>query len=199
MIGDRLVGARALAAAAVAIGVTALTLAPAAAHSELASSDPADGAELASAPRRVVLTFNEDVQETGTAVTVTDSSGARVDDEAGLRVDGVDVVAPLAPDTGSGEYTVAYRVVSADGHVISGTLHFTVTAPKTTSPATTATPSTPSATPAPTATDVTTAAASSDAASGGSSALPWLALTTVVALAGVMLAVVVGRARRGRA
>lgn len=198
MTSHRRALARGLVCVTLALAAFALDAAPASAHSELVSSDPADGAELADPPRQVVLTFNEEIQQTGTAVTVTGPSGTRVDDEQALRVIGSDVVAPMTPD-GAGGYRVAYRAVSADGHVISGTLQFTVALPVSPSPPTTP-ETTSSPTPIQTTTgDVTPAAEAERADGGGSSSLPWLVLVAVVALSAAVLAVVLRRARRGRA
>lgn len=66
-------------------------VAPAGAHADLDSSDPVDGATLASAPRTLTFTFGEDVLEQGNAITLTVvESGDRL--ELGpLTVDGEQV------------------------------------------------------------------------------------------------------------
>lgn len=98
-----------------------------AAHSVLLSTDPADGAALDASPDQVVLTFNEDINQTFASVAVT--SG---DDRTNLVVgepvvEGAVVTAALDGLAG-GSYTVGFRVTSADGHVISGSSGFTVAA-----------------------------------------------------------------------
>jgi len=103
----------------------ALTAAPAGAHDSLVSSDPADGAVLGAPPATVTLEFSGEVIPTGTQVVVTDASGAPVDAGA-PEVAGTQVVAALPADLPAGAYTVAWRVVSSDGHPIEGALGFTL-------------------------------------------------------------------------
>jgi copper transport protein len=121
---------RAAAAAAPAALVALLLLAPmAAAHSNLASSDPRAGARLDAAPSLVTLTMTEPVDPAATKVTVTDSAGHRVDAddlkvEAGphpvLRLD-------LKPGLPDGAYSISWQVLSGtDGHHTVGTVGFAV-------------------------------------------------------------------------
>lgn len=135
---------------------------PAVAHSQLVNSDPPAGASLERAPDAVSLVFSEDVEPQFAAVTVAVGGGDPV--EAPSRVQASEVVAdvPLGvvAATTAGERTgwqVAYRVVSGDGHPVTGTVDFTVA---TAAPATTApTPSTAStATPPQPARDTSTEA-----------------------------------------
>lgn len=104
--------------------------APAAAHAELSSSNPAANASLASGPGELQLEFTEPVDR-GTAVVelldvrqkpVAGVGEVRVADE-GLRV----VVA--VPDLEDGMYVVRYQVLSTvDGHVTGGSFAFQVDA-----------------------------------------------------------------------
>ncbi|GAB2463508.1 hypothetical protein GCM10007967_17270 [Xylanimonas ulmi] len=123
--------ARALSAllvALLAVGAALVGLAaPASAHDRLVSSDPADGTTLDAVPAAVTLTFSEQVLETGTQVVVT-ADGVDVGAQP-AQVDGVTVTAPLPPDAPHGAYQVAWRIVSADGHPVEGSLTFTVAAP----------------------------------------------------------------------
>jgi hypothetical protein len=109
-----------------ALLVLLLGQSPVRAHADLQSSDPADGATLASAPASMAFTFNEDVLDQGNAITLTDvASGARI--EVGpLEVDGRTVSVTWPPASPAGEFRAAYRVVSADGHPIEGSITFTV-------------------------------------------------------------------------
>jgi copper resistance protein C len=105
-----------------------LGAAPALAHSDLRSSDPADGAVLADAPAGISFTFNEELLPQGNAITLTDTaSGERLEVPA-ASVDGDTVSVPWPADAPAGQYRAAYRVVSADGHPIAGTVTFTVEA-----------------------------------------------------------------------
>jgi len=96
---------------------------PASAHASLVRSDPADRSSLATAPTTVRLTFDENVRMPS-VILVTDSAGTSVvQGETSV----VDNVASTRVRTGpSGDFTVAYRVLSADGHPVSGRLSFRV-------------------------------------------------------------------------
>ncbi|KUP96377.1 copper resistance CopC family protein [Thermobifida cellulosilytica] len=101
-------------------------LAPSAqAHNTLISSSPEDGATLDAPPEEVVLTFNADVLEGGNGIVVTGPDGADYADGE-VVVDGSEASVALAPLTVPGEYTIDYRIVSADGHPLSDTLSFTL-------------------------------------------------------------------------
>lgn len=108
-----------LAAVALTLGLAAL---PAAAHSELVSSSPSDGAALDAAPVAVELTFNEEISDAGLQVV---AQGPQGEVPLGTAViTGPQVSVPWPQGQAGGTYTVAYRVVSADGHPINGTLSF---------------------------------------------------------------------------
>jgi len=105
----------------------------ASAHTALTASDPPANATLSTGPSRVSATFNEEIQTTFAAMTVVGPDGnlwSSGDPEVRDSTASV-AVRPLGP---SGTYTVNYRVTSADGHVVSGSWSFTVTAPSTGSP-----------------------------------------------------------------
>lgn len=98
----------------------------ASAHDELISTSPADGSSHATAPTAVGLKFSDTVLALGSEVVVKTAAGA--DWVAGQPViSGSTVTARLRPSGPAGKYTVAWRVVSADGHPISGTFAYTVT------------------------------------------------------------------------
>jgi copper resistance protein C len=102
--------------------------APAFAHTRLQSSDPADGTSLGAGPRRVSLTFNEPMQTGFATVTVIGPDG-RPYQSGEVAANGGTVsigVAPLGP---AGRYEIGYRVVSEDGHPVTGSVAFTLTAP----------------------------------------------------------------------
>ncbi|MVZ91778.1 copper resistance protein CopC [Microbacter sp. ANSKLAB05] len=105
----------------------AVVLAPVAvAHSVLVSIDPEDGSELDTPPDEIVLTFNEEINQSFASVAVTagDDRATRVVGDPSVTGETVTVdVDELEP----GPYTVGYRVTSSDGHVVSGSSVFTVT------------------------------------------------------------------------
>jgi methionine-rich copper-binding protein CopC len=94
------------------------------AHANLVGTDPADGSRLETAPSEVSLTFSENVGNGFVAVTAP--SGERVKTSNVRSLDRV-LSADLAAADERGTYTVAYRIVSADGHPISGEFTFTTT------------------------------------------------------------------------
>ncbi|WP_082521127.1 copper resistance CopC family protein [Rhodococcus sp. Leaf278] len=102
---------------------TALSIAPASAHASLQSSNPAENAVLDAAPDEVTLTFNQSVQQTFATVTVvgSDQSQWAASDPV---VDGSTVTVDLDGLGAAGEYTIGYRVVSGDGHPITGSIPF---------------------------------------------------------------------------
>ncbi|MCS0601595.1 copper resistance protein CopC [Streptomyces sp. LP11] len=100
----------------------------ASAHAALRATDPADGTVLRTAPRHLTLTFTESVG------LLTDSFRI-YDPENHLLRTGPAGHAPGRSDTArvglpartaEGTYTVAWRVVSADSHPVSGALTFSV-------------------------------------------------------------------------
>ncbi len=108
--------------------VTLTAAATAQAHATLESSNPADRSVVAVLPDVVELIFTE-VVGLPADVAVTDPNGASVE---GGEVSVIDRTAsrPIAvSDPQPGTYVIAYRVTSADGHPISGTVTFTLDAP----------------------------------------------------------------------
>jgi copper transport protein len=103
-----------------------LATAPAFAHAQLLSSDPAANAVLAAAPDAVRLMFNEPV--TALRVELIGPDAARTDLTAGTA-SGAMVVIALPVGLAAGTSIVSWRVVSTDGHPIAGTLIFSVGAP----------------------------------------------------------------------
>lgn len=125
--GRRLRRGAALLAAAAAAALLGTAAAPAAlAHDQLISSDPEDGAELDTAPSEILLTFSADIGDGGNAVVVNGPDGTD-HAEGSPEVDGPDATVPVGPLTEAGEYTVAYRMVSSDGHVVEDDFAFTLT------------------------------------------------------------------------
>ena len=120
---------RLLGAVAAVLAVLALLVgaAPANAHATLVSTDPAEGAVVASVPDVVTFTFDEPVNLTADSVRVFDAAGDPVVSSAQAR-DTV-VTADLPDHLDDGTYVVTWRAVSSDGHPISGSLTFSIGAP----------------------------------------------------------------------
>ncbi len=119
---------RRLVAASAALALAVLVVVPggaAFAHEQLLESSPAPNARLDSAPAEASLTFSADVLTIGAVVLVVDGAGTNwaVGD---ARLDGSTVSVTVDPLIPVGGYEVRWRVVSGDGHPISGIIPFTI-------------------------------------------------------------------------
>ncbi|UPK32009.1 CopD family protein [Bradyrhizobium sp. 186] len=103
----------------------------AAAHAALTSVEPASGSLLATAPKAVVLHFNEAV--TPGAIRLIDGAG-RVRDDAAVSASGETVSVAVPPDLPQGTAVVSYRVISQDGHPVGGSVIFSIGMPTATQP-----------------------------------------------------------------
>jgi copper transport protein len=125
--------ARALAGTALVLAIVLGTAGPAAAHAVLLRTAPSPQTTVQDPPEAVRLHFSESVEAAFGAVRVFDVDGKRVDEgKLSTANKGRDVVVPA--ELGGGTYTVTWRVVSTDGHLIRGTFQFYVGAPSTISP-----------------------------------------------------------------
>ena len=135
--GRRLAGRVSLIAVLTALAAVVFA-GPAAAHDVLLSSDPADGSTVQTAPPSVTLTFDQPVQDFEPVVTVTGPDGQSYQ-SGSPTVDSTVVTNAVGPLTAAGEYLIAYRVVSADGHPVVGEVKFQFTgAPAPAAPSETA-------------------------------------------------------------
>ncbi|WGD37927.1 copper resistance CopC family protein [Lysinibacter sp. HNR] len=111
-----------------ALGLVTAPLAvatPAHAHDRLISSQPSDSAQIDAAPENVSLTFSDTILNIGSLIRVTDSAGKDwIDGEPSH--DARLLTQKLLPGAADDTYTVAWRVVSSDGHPISGSFVYTV-------------------------------------------------------------------------
>jgi copper transport protein len=100
----------------------------ASAHAELESTTPERGAVLRAAPERVVFRFSEPVEGSFGAVRVFDAAGERVDEGDAYHPDdrSSEIAVDLRGGLPDGSYTATYRVVSADSHVISSGIVFSI-------------------------------------------------------------------------
>ena len=111
-----------LAAVLLAQGVAA---SPAAAHAELVSTTPGNGERLPVSPAEVTLQFTEGVGLVEDGLELLDGEGevvATPEPEA----DGAVVRWPMPAELPDGQYLVSWRVVSTDGHPITGAFSFGV-------------------------------------------------------------------------
>lgn len=119
------VAAALLTATAIAYGAMVWTAVPAQAHAQLVESTPAHGEALQVPPSDITMLFSEDLLELGGAVLVADSSEESWS-EGDIVYDGPRVKVNMRSGMPDGRYEVRWRVVSADGHPISGVLSFTI-------------------------------------------------------------------------
>ena len=100
---------------------------PAGAHAVLVGSVPPARATLSAPPARVALSFSERLEPAYARVSVWDAAGAQVDlKDAALEPDNGKVLTVSLRPLGPGRYTVRYRVLSVDGHVVESSFPFTV-------------------------------------------------------------------------
>ncbi|MEG3633230.1 copper resistance protein CopC [Micromonospora palythoicola] len=185
------------AALAAALAATALLLgpvSPAYAHNVLRKATPAQDAKLKKAPTRITLEFLQTLNPSFTTITLSDADKQQVT-TGEPEVSGAKGTITIEPPLANGVYTVAYRVVSKDGHPVQGSYKFTVADPTATaepspSPAASEPAPTPSATPSaePTASTSPVASDSSDGPgttallAGGGIVLVLVAAATVLLL-----------------
>jgi copper transport protein len=101
------------------------------AHASLHSTVPADGSTVGEAPKSLSLTFSELVAPLSLRLIRPDGT-ALVIDRFKLR-DGTVEIEPPA-DLGAGTHVLSWRVVSADGHPIGGSVVFSIGAPSAQAP-----------------------------------------------------------------
>ena len=116
-------------AGALLVVLTALfvtvSAAPVQAHAELVSSTPADGARVDRSPPRVQLRFTESVRLIDGGLSLLGPDGTPVD-TPGATARGSTVSWPMPQNLPRGRYLVSWRVISADGHPVSGAFSFGV-------------------------------------------------------------------------
>jgi len=121
---------------------------PAWAHNALAAASPAKKATLKKAPTEVKLRFLQKLDPDYTTITVSDASKQKVATSA-PKVSGQTGTVTFTDTLANGAYTVAYQVVSTDGHTVKGSYEFTVDDPSAVAPSPSPTPVVSSAAPAP--------------------------------------------------
>jgi methionine-rich copper-binding protein CopC len=106
-----------------ALAMLLLLLAPlgAQAHAKLLQATPADGAVLTTAPSSFMLLFDEPARLTSLSI--------QKDNEAPQKIGGLAAAASArwliaAPKLAPGRYTLNYRVLSDDSHIVSGSIQF---------------------------------------------------------------------------
>lgn len=97
------------------------------AHAQLVKSDPAQRAAVRDAPSQVRLWFNERIEGAYATLSVEDASGKPVTDlKPVVPADDPKSLFLLLPALTPGTYTVNYRVLSVDGHIVESSYDFTI-------------------------------------------------------------------------
>ncbi len=96
------------------------------AHASLVSSNPEDGSALSMPPTSVELTFNEELLPDTVEIAVTTEAAGLITGIEFTTV-GPTVQVPWPQNLPNDTYKVAYRVVSNDGHPITGSISFSYT------------------------------------------------------------------------
>ena len=158
-------------------------MAPAAyAHDQVQSTLPADGEHVDTAPSAITITFTDEILELGAIVMVVDEE-ERNWAEGEMGLDGPQATQAVEPGMPDGAYEVRWRVVSADGHPVSGAFAFAVgdaVLPEAGSDAATSEPSHDDSGAEP-------AASGDDAESGAGTGLPLAVVGLTGALGGLAL------------
>jgi copper resistance protein C len=146
----------------------------ASAHNSLIDSNPKNEATTDTGPAEVSLTFDLPVRagEGLNSIAVTGPDGKSRWEAGPATVDSTVVTAPVRELGPKGVYTIGYRVMSADGHPVTGKLTFTLTRAGNGTPA--------------------KAAEESAGGGGGIPLWVWLAGAGVLLVAGLVFAMRVG-------
>ncbi|MER8479778.1 copper resistance CopC/CopD family protein [Mesorhizobium sp. M1163] len=99
---------------------------PASAHAALLKAEPADGAVLAQSPSQMSLTFSEPVSPLVLTLVRPDGTSIPL---TSFRLSGQTVEVDNPQALKSGTHVLSWRVISADGHPVGGSVLFSVGAP----------------------------------------------------------------------
>ncbi len=109
------------------IGLSLLTPSVASAHAYLVKSVPASRATLFNSPGKIQLWFNERLEPKYSFASVLDPDGKRVDsDNAQVLAEDPKRLSIGVKKLPAGKYTVKFRVLSVDGHVVEQSFPFTI-------------------------------------------------------------------------
>ncbi|HVV13471.1 copper resistance CopC family protein [Amycolatopsis sp.] len=170
---------RALLALTFTVAAMLCMAAPASAHNVLISTDPGKNASLDTGPAKVTLTFDAPVQGGDINQISVLGPGNTQWAEGTVDISSNVISAPVRPLGPAGTYTVGYRILSADGHAVSGEYTFTLTKAGNGTPAT--------------ANAATGASQQSSSAATGVPLWVWIAGAVILLGIGLSLALRMGR------
>ncbi|TJW40496.1 MAG: copper resistance protein CopC, partial [Mesorhizobium sp.] len=96
------------------------------AHAALVTTEPTDGAVLAQSPAQFSLTFSEPVSPLVLALVRPDGTPVPL---TSFRLNGQTLDIDNPQKLGSGTHVLSWRVISADGHPVGGSVLFSIGAP----------------------------------------------------------------------
>lgn len=170
----------------------------ASAHASWLSSTPEAGATVETAPSQVRVDFDSGLLDSGAALVVTNADGVVISEPTPV-IERSAISVAVDPGAPAGVYTVAFRIVSEDGHTVSDSFDYTVageapSASNAPSPAVTSeAPAQPAETAAPVGSPVAQPGVDVEASAGG---LPiWVWVIGVVGVVAIVIAVASGRRR----
>lgn len=170
-------------------------------HASWLESSPSAGSTVDTAPSEVQVSFDSPLLDTGGALVVTSADGVVISEPAAV-INLAEISVAVDPGAPPGVYTVAFRVVSEDGHTVSDSFDYTVAG---TAPVASAEPSPADGTAAPVGspvaqppaeTAVETTVETTAQTDGGSGGVPvWAWLIGAIALIAIVVAVAARRRR----
>lgn len=113
-------------ATACAAAALLLHASPARAHAFLDHSDPAVGSTVSTSPPVIHLWFTQELEPEFSSVTVTDKSGATVNEPAEVDPSNRSELDVKLKSLSSGTYKVQWHVLSVDTHTTEGDFSFHV-------------------------------------------------------------------------
>ena len=169
-----------VAAVLLAIGAAVGVATPVQAHDQIISTSPSEDGHVDTAPAEVSMVYTDSLIEVGAVVLVMDDTDKDWADGP-VALDGPNATQAIKPGMPDGIYQVRWRVVSSDGHPISGVYDFAVGTATLTTDTSTETSSDAEATADPAA-----AGPDEDTATGATSTPSTVSSTVVIGLLGAV-------------
>jgi len=111
---------------AILAGALLLVAGSAAAHSLLLESSPAAGSVVVASPRELSLRFNNRIEKKLSTIRLRDEQGAARPATVLVAEGPADRLKATVDALPAGAWRVEWRVLSTDGHVVSGSFSFRV-------------------------------------------------------------------------
>lgn len=102
-----------------------INISNASAHAYIVNSSPSENESLDDSPTKATIEYNEKIQSGFAVLNVTNSAGEKVD-EGNVTVEDKTISVDLKANLKNDVYTMEWRVVSADGHSITGLVPFSI-------------------------------------------------------------------------